>query len=284
MRHLFLVALAVSLSAAPAFAIAVRAPSAPAIRAVQQPIVVVGKITTIEADPVEVEPFPGAKNKVPFKIAVLKIETALSGAAGETHLKIGFQEPAAGGGPRPIRPPGGFGYTPKVGTEGVFFLAPHPSGGFVMVPVTAPPLEFTGEKYKEELAQVKKALAVVENPTEALAAKDQPDRYFAAAVLLSKYGTAPPNAAKVDREPVSAEETKKLMDALLEPDWSKPQPAGVPAPATLMWQLQLGPDDGWKPEPIRGQKDVAAFYKEQLQKWYSAHGEKFRVKKSIEKK
>jgi hypothetical protein len=261
------------------------APSAPAIRAVQQPIVVVGKVTTIEADPVEVEPFPGAKNKVPFRIAVLKIETALSGAAGETHLKIGFQEPAAGGGaPRPIRPPGGFGFTPKVGTEGVFFLAPHPSGAFVMVPPTAPPLETTGEKYKEELAQVKKALAVVEKPAEALAAKDQPDRYFATAVLLSKYGTAPPNAAKVDREPVSAEETKSLISALLEPDWSKPQPAGVPAPATLMWQLQLGPDDGWSPEPIKGQKDVAAFYKEQLQKWYAANGEKFRVKKYVEKK
>jgi hypothetical protein len=101
---------------------------------------------------------------------------------------------------------------------------------------------------------------------------------------LSKYNTTPANVAKVDREPVSADETKKLMAALLEADWSKSPAAGIPAPATLMWQLQLGPDDGWNPEPIQGQKDVAAFYKTQLTKWYAAHGEKFRVKKYVEKK
>ena len=75
MRHLFLTAIALCLCAAPAFALRVMAPSAPAIRAVQQPVVVVGKVTAIEENPVEVEPFPGAKNKVPFKLAVLKIET-----------------------------------------------------------------------------------------------------------------------------------------------------------------------------------------------------------------
>jgi hypothetical protein len=271
-RRLF-AALAVSFATFPAFGREDVTPSAPAIRAVQHPIVVVGKITAIEADPVSVEPFPGAKARVPFKLAVLKVETALSGAAGETHLKIGFREAA-----------GGIGYTPKVGADGVFFLTPHPSGGFVVVPPAAPPLVRNGETYNDELARVKKALAVAEKPTEALTAKDAADRYFAAAVLLSKFNTPPPNAAKVDREPVSAGETKKLMAVLLEQDWTKPPPAGLPAPATLMWQLQLGPDDGWAPDPIQGQTDVAVYYKEQLTKWYAAHAEKFRVKKSVEKK
>src|SRR5262245_6469787 len=203
----FIVSLAVAaLAASPVFALRAMAPMAPAIRAVQSPIVVIGKVTAIEADPVEVEPFPGAKTKVAYKIAVIKIETALAGAAGETHLKVGFQEPTAGG---PVRRPGGFGYVPKVGAEGLFFLTPHPSGAFVMVPPVGPPVETTAEKYKDELARVKKALAVVEKPVEALDAKDQADRYFAAAVLLNRYMSPPANAAKVEREPVSAEETKK---------------------------------------------------------------------------
>jgi hypothetical protein len=280
MRRYLLAASAAVLVAAPAFSLRMIAPSTPAIRAVQQPIVVIGKITAIEEKPVEVEPFPGAKTKVPFKLAVLQIETALVGAAGETHLKIGYQEPVAG----VPRRPGGIGFTPTVGLGGVFFLSPHPAGGFVVVPPVAPPLDAKGEKYKDDLAQVKKGLAVAEKPSDALSAKDATDRYFAASILLSKYNTTPANVAKVDREPVSADETKKLMAALLEADWSKPPAVGTPAPATLMWQLQLGPDDGWNPEPIQGQKDVAAFYKAQLTKWYAAHGEKFRVKKYVEKK
>ncbi len=271
MSRYFLAGLSFAVALSPVSAVQVMAP---AMRAVKNPIVVIGKITAIEADPVEAEPFPGAKSKVPFKIALLKVESALSGAAGETHLKIGFQEGLTGG----------LGYTPKVGAEGAFFLTPHPSGGFVVVPPTTPPLEVSHEKYKEELAQVKKALAVIEKPADALAAKGQADRYFAAAILLCKYGTAPANAAKVDREPVSAGETKKLIGALLEADWAKTPPVGLPAPATLMWQLQLGPDDGWAPEPFKGPGEVTAHFKAQLKKWYAANGEKFRVKKYVEKK
>ncbi|HEY2786043.1 MAG TPA: hypothetical protein VGJ05_13830 [Fimbriiglobus sp.] len=283
MTRILFAGLALAITAIPAFAIRAMAPETPAVRAVLNPIVVIGKITAIEADPVQAAPVPGSKETVPFKLAVLKIETALSGAGGETHLKIGFREPPTGG-PRRIRPPGGFGFAPKVGLEGVFFLTPHPSGGFVVIPPMSPPLEITGPKYKEELAAVKKALTVVEKPTAALAAKNQPDRYFAAAVLLSKYGTAPANATKVEREPVSADESKLLIAALLETDWTKPQPFGVPAPSILFWKLQLGPEDGWNPAPVKGGTNVAIHFKTELQKWYAAHGEKYQVKKYVEKK
>ena len=66
----------------------------PIERAFRVPVVIVGKVTSIEADTVEASPFAGAPSKVAYKIAVVKIETNLAGAAGVTHVKVGFVPPA----------------------------------------------------------------------------------------------------------------------------------------------------------------------------------------------
>src|SRR6187397_382249 len=81
------VALGYSLAPAYALMIAMR-PAAQ--RAVTAEVVVVGKVTAIEKDAVEAAPFPGAPNKVAYKVAVVKIENGLAGAANITHVKIGF--------------------------------------------------------------------------------------------------------------------------------------------------------------------------------------------------
>lgn len=269
MRRTALAFLALSALSAPAGAAGLH----PAFRAAQSPIVVVGKVTSIEPAPVDVEPFVGAKTRVPFKSAVLSVESVLSGPDGETHRKVGF--------PVQSKVPG---LAPAVGDRGCFFLAPHATGQFLVIPANAPPLVADSRTYRDDLATVKKALSVLAKPDDALSATEPADRYFAAAVLLNRYGTPPPNAAKVEREPIPSGESRKVLSVLAEIDWTKPPPADLPGPLTLLGQLQPGPDDGWNPPPFSGPGDSAGYFQTQFRKWHATAGESYRVKKYVEKK
>ena len=98
----FLLPAALLAAAAPAVGKVAPLPT-PVQRALAADTVVVGKVTAIEADPVEVAGRDGAP-AVKYTVAVIKVDTALVGAAGLTHLKVGFVPgpPAQGSvGPRP---------------------------------------------------------------------------------------------------------------------------------------------------------------------------------------
>src|SRR5262249_29708487 len=81
--------------------------------------VVVGKITAIEDKTEMVAPFPGARNKIEYKIAVVKISEAIRGQKGMATLRLGFVPTPMG---VVINPPP---FQPVVGMEGVFFLTKH---------------------------------------------------------------------------------------------------------------------------------------------------------------
>src|SRR5262245_6430622 len=151
MRTLFWTA-AVALAAlaatdATAYAL-VAAPNPPVRRAIGADVVVVGKVTGFEKDMVQAEPFPGAKQKSAYKVAIVKIADDLAGAGKMKEIKIGFIPPPKAdpkGGPgRPVRPlPGrGFG-APNLeeGQEFMFFLVKHPGADFYMMPGMAPPVD-----------------------------------------------------------------------------------------------------------------------------------------------
>ena len=88
-------------SLSPALMIAMRPP---AQRAISSEAVVIGKVTAIEKDPIDATPFPGAPNKLAFKIAVVRVETSLAGANNVTHIKIGFIPPAPQAVDQPVKP------------------------------------------------------------------------------------------------------------------------------------------------------------------------------------
>ena len=153
-RFLLSLALA-SLTAVPAAALMVAMKPA-GQRAMSAEAVVVGKVTSIEKEPVEAAPFPNAPNKVAYRVAVVKVETALAGVKNVTHIKVGFipppppapapndggLQPRIGGG---IRRPG---LTPelKEGQEFVFFLAKHPNANFYIMPMMSPPVAPTARR------------------------------------------------------------------------------------------------------------------------------------------
>src|SRR5262249_13591768 len=99
-------------------------------RVAQSDVVVVGKVTSIEDKAVSAT-LPGTDQKADYTIAVVKVGDRLFGTKDDTHVKVGFNKPAAGGGrPRP----GGFG-PPQlaVDQEAVFFLQKHPTESFYVM-------------------------------------------------------------------------------------------------------------------------------------------------------
>ena len=102
MRRFFLMALTASavlvLSAAQAKALRIALPNASTTQKVlAADAVLVGKVSSVEKETVDLEPFPNAKTKVPHTVVNVKIETALYGAKNVTHVKIVTQKPGEQG-------------------------------------------------------------------------------------------------------------------------------------------------------------------------------------------
>src|SRR5438270_10273531 len=74
--------------------LAIALPPQPGQVALTTPVVVTGKVTAIEKDTAEAtSPYAGAKDKVTYKVAVVKLDKTLAGAENLTHIKIGFVPP-----------------------------------------------------------------------------------------------------------------------------------------------------------------------------------------------
>ena len=274
---------ALLLAAAPVWAL-VAAARSPAERAVTADVVVVGTVTAVEPDPVEVAPVPGAPGKVAFRLAVVKVDEPLAGAAALTHVKVGFV-------PRPQTGPRRFG-TPdlKAGDRYALFLTRHPVGNFYVMPFTSPPLDPTTDVGKAELAEAKKALAVLADPTKALTAAKADDRAYAAAVLVTKYRSAPETGAEPAEVPVTTDESRLILRGLADGDWKQGARFNTVTPFVAFNRLGLGPQDGWNPppppRPAAGQPpaDFAALTKEAFVRWLDGPGRDYRVKRFVPKK
>jgi hypothetical protein len=255
--------------------------------------VVVGKVTAIEKDTVLAEPSPGVKEKQTYKVAVIKIEAGLVGAANVTHVKVAFtpparQEPPAVGPGR--LPPGRGGFGPvslTEGMEGLFYLTKHHSGEFYIINPIMAPAEAKAEGYKEQVALAKKGAAVLTEPMKALKADKADDRAFAASVLVGKYRSYPENAGggKIESEKVSAEESKLVLKALAEANW-KPDPNDPNAPNAYQAfsQLGLNDKDGWKYPMVKPGEDFIDKTKEAFVAWLSGPGKDYQLSRFVVKK
>ena len=222
----------------------------PGDQALTAEIIVLGKVIEIEKDTVDAIPYVGApkENKVPHKIAVVKIDESLMGGKGLTQFRVGFPAdavpavglPAGGppapigrlGGGRPVRlPPPIIALT--AGMEGCFFLTHHHDGDFYIVSggMGAPMLK-SNETYAKDLDEVKKVVKAIDDPVTALKAKELNDRFAAARVILTRYQM--PRAGASTREPIPAEENKLILALLAElpwlPDTTKPVTPTDPTP------------------------------------------------------
>lgn len=262
-------------------------------KAVMAEAVVVGKVTSIEADTVELETYPGSKTKSAFKIGIIKIETAISGAKGLTHIKVAFAPMAIKADPnegvRFIRP--GVGPVALTeGQEGIFFLVPQGPGATIMqIPMGFEPITVNAANYKDELAKVTKAAAVIAEPLKALKAEKLEDRQAAVAILASKYRQAPIGGGETEQVAIPAAETQLILATILEIDWSgaaQPQPgfdyqSSGPGMAS-MWGLMPG-QHGIPKFVVKPGEDFNTRWKQVLGAWAKAEGAKLELKKFVAK-
>jgi hypothetical protein len=192
-------------------------------------VVVIGKVVEVEPDAVDAPPYAGAPAdvKVPFKVAVVKVDETLIGG-GRTRFRVGFPAdapvalpPAAGAADPPRRVgrvirPGRTAVALTVGTEGCFFLSPYRGADFFVIEGGAP-LDKSRDDYAKQLDEVRKAAKTIDDPVTALKAKAVSDRFQAARILLQRYHAARPG--RYDREPVPAEENRLLLDLMAELPW-----------------------------------------------------------------
>src|SRR5262249_24799796 len=119
-----------------------------------------------------------------------------------------------------------------------------------------------------------------DDPRSGLTSKEQADRFLTAAMLINRYRTQK-TQARPGVEPktqlIDAEESKLILTALAEADWSAPrpgvaQPPMMLQPMNLFTRLGVGPRDGWGP-PRTGN------FVEAEQKWVKDNAGTYRIKK-----
>ncbi|MCE9562564.1 MAG: hypothetical protein K8U57_10985 [Planctomycetes bacterium] len=274
------------------------APSPPARRAIMADITLVGKVTGIEKEPVmALPPYAGAKDKVAFQIATVKVETGLIGAEKLKEIKIGTilppkVDPKAPIGPRIGGGPRRFGVDLKEGQELLLFLVKHPTEDFYTIPGGTLPVDIKtgGEQAKKDVESVKQVAAILADPAKALKS-DKPDmRAEAATVMVLKYRNYPVLGGEVDQVAIGAEESKTLLKGLTEGNWSSMNFRfdSPPSPLQAFQMLGLTDKDGWiQPvivnTPGAPPVDFGLVQRDAYMKWLEGPGKNYVIKKMVPK-
>jgi hypothetical protein len=240
--------------------------------------VVAGKVTGIEDKTVSAEPAPGAKDKVEYTIAVVKIEDGVIGTKNLTHVKVGTVKPPEG---KPIIRPGGY-QPPKltVDQEGVFFLQKHPTESFYVLAGPMSVVNKAGnDNYEKELARVKECAKLLADPKAGLKSKSADDRALTASMLVIRYNT--PRAGETKREPIDADESKLILGALAEGDWTKGNDVNDLSPQWGFGRLGLTDKDGWN---AAGPFNTPNAYPEAAKAWLKGHADSYRVQHYVSDK
>jgi len=282
--------LAISVCALAVFAVPVQAkrvarPFSVVEKVARAELVVVGKITGFDKDTM-LPQYVGDPNKVAHKVAVVKIEKGLLGAEKMTEVKVAFLAPPKVDPNAPVRPVlGGFrALNLTEGQEGVFFLTK--TGDFYTATPMMTPLDSKADDYKVGVEIAGKATAAILEPMKALKADKADDRYLAATALITKYRTVP-DSVETETVKVAADETKLILKALAEGDWSK-YDAHIVNGMQAFHSLALTEKDGWVAPVIANVPgappvDFSAVNRDAFGKWIDGPGAKYQINKIVAK-
>jgi hypothetical protein len=261
-------------------------------------VVVTGKVTSIEKDTVAAtSPYAGAKDKVAYTVAVVKIDADLGGANNLTHVRVGFVPPDPNA--KPIRGSGGVIRTPepvpvlKQGDQMALFLVKHPTADFYVMPYRNMPLDLSGEAGKKELEVVKRFAAALADPMKGLKSDKAEVRGETAAFLLMKYRSYPALGGETEQVAIPAEESKLILKGLAEADWSfrseRTAFSYAPLPYLAFRHLGLREKDGWIDPvvavvPGQPAPDYGEVHKDAFGKWLAGPGKDYQIKKLVPKK
>lgn len=273
-----------------------RVPSAdPVARVLDSGVVLVGRVTSIEKERVEVTPrasiltggkSPSTRPQVFYTIANVKIEQRLLGAKNETHVKVGFNT-----GSRDVEL--------IVGRRYLLHLVSLKDFGFSVTSyINSPISEQDDPDYEKAVAEAKKVTDVLNDPMKALKSDQASVRATAAVILLAKYRGLLAHGVTRE-EPISEEESRLILKGLSEADW----PNRLPEPDNALmllanngrtskskWDaftafqlLGLRHQDGWSPPIVAIATNSTAGYKDEFKKWLDGPGKHYRIKKLVPK-
>ncbi len=257
-------------------------------RVMQAETIVVGKVTAVADKNTSAIRFKGDTQKAEYRVFTVKVDSALKGVNGLTHIKVGCMlpmapaqvDPAPVDGPRlkpafrPIRPfPIQQPPMLEKDQEVLLFLQPHVSEPFYIVNAMGDVTDSKAGNFKADVELAKKVVKVLAEPMTSLKAKEPADRYLAAALLLAKYRT---QNGPAKEEEISAEESKLILQGLAAGNWDAPQVGRFDPYAPMQVFYQLQPQNAGFVQPQNFQEVPAA-----MKKWLEENTGKFRVKKFV---
>jgi hypothetical protein len=242
-------------------------------------LVVVGKVTSVEDDLIDASPplkIPGASNSVSYRVAVVTIDSVLLGAKKDvTKVRVAVVQPPKKAGEGSTRRP------PKVqfavDQEGCFFLRKHPEESFTVALEPYDLLDKAKAKdYDKELALAKKCAQLLGDPDAGLEAKEANDRMLTAAMLIFRCRTPRIVYTKEPKtEPIDAGQSKRILTALAEADWTETKVPSAMAPLSLFLYLGLTEKDGW-----RASNDVKAL-SDAAREWLRKNATEYRIQRYV---
>ena len=269
--------------ATPVSALVIMLPQPVPLRVARADMVVLGKVTKIEDKAVSASSYPGAKNKVDYQIAVVKVDDPILNAKGVKEVRVGFIPPRAGG-PIGVRP----GIVPATlieDEEACLFLTKHHDADFYIMANAADAVKKANNaKYETEVEEAKKAAKLIADPMVSLKSKDAEERFLTAGMLIERYRTAKPSATQPPKqEPIDAAESKLILAALRDADWTPPKPqqgrVTVMTPMNSFYRLGLTKEDNWTPP--RPQPNVPFNPADAAQAWLKENADSYRIKKFV---
>jgi hypothetical protein len=275
MRRLLFTALAALGMAAPGRAVAQLMPVKPLPRSVvtdvprrvaSSEVIVVARVLALERAPVSVLPYPQAPARQPYYMARVRVTETLMGAPGLKDIRVGSLAPFGS------RPQGFLQPVPlAAGQETLFYLGKHPTENFYILVDPPPQARMGSTAFTREVGAVKRCVRLRKDLDAGLKSEDRKDRLFAAGVLIWSFKTSPGvivGRARIRVEPVAADTSKRILDALAEADWSRKPGADVPDPGRLFDWMQLRPADGWR-------------YGQSKKGWVESNRQTYRFKRTV---
>jgi hypothetical protein len=229
--------------------------------------VVVGKVTGMEEKTVTLLPFAGAPNKLEYHVAVVTIADPLLAPQGAKTIRLAFQPLPPGVAVSP--PP----FQPTMGLEGCLFLTKLPDADVYTVAGALPFVPKQSPTFEKDVALLKRCIKLMENPNDSLKAKEAEDRFLTAAMLLAKYRSRRTQNDK--SEPIDAEQSKLILQALAGADWTPPTDYTQLSPQMVLFRLPLTEKEGWTPpkEP----KALGTY----AQQWLKEHAGTYRIERFV---
>jgi hypothetical protein len=242
-------------------------------------LIALGKVTTVEDELVQAGPLvkiPGVTKKVSYRIAALSIKSPLLGADKVDRVRVAFAPPAAGGA-KSSRGTNRFALVRlAAGDEGCFFLRKHPDEPFYVASAAYDFLDKKTKDFDKEVAQVKRCVRLLADAGAGLQAKLADDRLLTATLLIYRYRT--PRyvyRGKPQTEAIEAEQSKCILAALAEGNWSTKETPAPGSPLSLFLRLGLTKADGW--ETPTALADVAPA----ARKWLHDHAADYRIRRYV---